>query len=222
MRTPEGGLFVRYSDPVVLSCHIVGNTAAGGGPRSGGGVHCWYANPTFVNCVIRDNAATWGAGLSCYASSPVLTNCTTGANVAGTNGGAMSLELSSAPALVNCVLWGDMPQEIYVFAGTPSVAYSDIQGGQNQPWFDGNTCIDVDPLFADADLRIASGSPCIDAGDTVAVPLDTYDQDGDEVTDELLPFDRDGHMRLVDDLSIPNTGSGYPPVDMGAYEFQGQ
>ena len=39
---------------------------------------------------------------------------------------------------------------------------------------------------------------------------------------DRLPFDLDGHVRLFDDLSIPDTGSGYPPVDMGAYEFQGR
>ena len=73
--------------------------------------------------------------------------------------------------------------------------------------------MDADPLFvapADADYRLAAGSPCIDAGDNGAVPP--------EVTTDL-----DGDPRFVDDLGMPDDGAGTPPiVDMGAYEFQGE
>ncbi len=82
--------------------------------------------------------------------------------------------------LTNCILWGDTPDEIYIFSGTPVVTYSDVQGG----WA-GESNIDADPLFADPDngdyhLKSQAGrwepssqawliddvtSPCIDAGD---------------------------------------------------------
>ncbi|MEE9128819.1 MAG: right-handed parallel beta-helix repeat-containing protein [Phycisphaerales bacterium] len=58
------------------------------------------------------------------------------------------------------------------------------------------------------DYRLASGSPCIDAGDNTAVP-------------EGIDTDLDGNDRFVDDLCTDDTGKGKPPiVDMGAYEFQ--
>ena len=75
-------------------------------------------------------------------------------------------------------------------------------------------------MFADADLRLGSGSPCIDAGDNTAVPADITDLDGDSNTSEPIPLDLDGRLRFVDDLLMPDTGNGdAPQVDMGAYEY---
>ncbi|MDY7109555.1 MAG: choice-of-anchor Q domain-containing protein [Planctomycetota bacterium] len=57
------------------------------------------------------------------------------------------------------------------------------------------------------DYRLAPGSPCIDAGDNMAVP-------------EGVDTDLDGNPRFVDDPATEDTGNGEPPiVDMGAYEF---
>jgi hypothetical protein len=59
------------------------------------------------------------------------------------------------------------------------------------------------------DYHLATGSPCIDAGDNTAVPGD-------------ITTDLDGNPRFVDDPDTVDTGYGDPPVvDMGAYEFQG-
>lgn len=70
--------------------------------------------------------------------------------------------------------------------------------------------IDADALFVapSADLHLAAGSPCIDAGDNAAVPAG-------------IAFDLEGNPRFRDDPATDDTGSGAPPlVDMGAYEFQ--
>jgi hypothetical protein len=64
--------------------------------------------------------------------------------------------------ITNCILWGDTPDEVYVFGGTPGITYSDIQGG-----FSGEGNIDADPLFADPindDFHLLVGSPCIETG----------------------------------------------------------
>ncbi|MEW6071354.1 MAG: right-handed parallel beta-helix repeat-containing protein [Planctomycetota bacterium] len=71
-------------------------------------------------------------------------------------------------------------------------------------------CIDLDPRFVlgapGGDLRLAAGSPCIDAGDNLALP-------------PTLATDLDGHPRRVDDPATPDTGRGTVPiVDMGAFE----
>ena len=36
----------------------------------------------------------------------------------------------------------------------------------------------------------------------------------------IVTTDIDGNPRFVNTPSMPNTGQGSPPVDMGAYEFQ--
>jgi hypothetical protein len=84
-----------------------------------------------------------------------------------------------------------------------TVSYSNVQGGHA-----GAGNIDADPVFADADYRLGSGSPCIDAGDNTAV---------------TEPTDLDGNPRLLDDGCTDDTGNppdDAPYVDMGAYEFQ--
>ncbi len=59
------------------------------------------------------------------------------------------------------------------------------------------------------DLHLSPGSPCIDAGDNNAVPVD-------------IVTDLDGSDRFVDDPDMPDTGMGTPPiVDMGAFEYSG-
>lgn len=61
-----------------------------------------------------------------------------------------------------------------------------------------------------SDYRLASGSPCIDASDNDAVPMN-------------IDNDLDGNPRFVDDPDTKDTGKGDPPiVDMGAYEFQAE
>jgi hypothetical protein len=56
-----------------------------------------------------------------------------------------------------------LPQEIYVFSGTPTVTYSDVQGG-----WPGEGNIDADPRFSSRgrfDYLLRPSSPCIDGGD---------------------------------------------------------
>jgi len=135
----------------------------------------------------------------------------------------------SNPTLTNVIMWGNTAthdgQGIYNTSSNPTISYSNIQncGSSSGVWViacgtNGGGNIAGDPLFVDADgadntpgtaddnLRLQLTSPAIDAGDNVAVPV--------SVTTDL-----DGNPRFVDIPSVPNTGSGTPPiVDMGAYE----
>ena len=64
------------------------------------------------------------------------------------------------------------------------------------------------------DLHLRLDSPCIDDGNNTAVPADTADIDGDGNITEPIPYDLDGHPRIVDgDCNSTSV------VDMGAYEF---
>ncbi len=122
---------------------------------------------------------------------------------------------NSNPTVTNCILWGNIPEEIYD-GGTSitTVTYSDVQGGWPNA---NNTNIDADPRFEDPNnpdpnlqsLRLKPDSLCIDAGDTKAVPAAIW-------------ADLGGNPRVSDDPQTPDTGVSIlgVTVDMGAYEFQ--
>ena len=94
--------------------------------------------------------------------------------------------------MTNCILWGNSAangNQIAVDnASTPSISYSDIQGGQSaiyKPDGDGSTItwgsgnIDADPLFEDSaqgNYHLRKGSPCVDAGTKIGAPEYDYEE----------------------------------------------
>jgi hypothetical protein len=194
-----GGMGTSGGSPMVTSCTFLDNTADfGAGMLNGGG-----SGATVVNSAFSGNTATSdGGGMHNAGSTVTVINCTLTGNSAAVGGGLSNEE--SSPTVANSILWGNSPDE--VSGSTPTVTYSDVQGGAP-----GIGNIDVDPLFVDPgndDYRLSAGSPCIDAASNLAVPIG--------VTTDL-----DGNPRFVDDPCKADTGLGDPPiVDMGAYEFQ--
>ncbi len=128
------------SNPTISNCSIIGNSSEG----SGGGVCCMYhSSPTIINCTITGNSSesNGGGGVSCMQySSPTVEGCTFSANSARRLGGGMCNSSSSSPTVTNCILWADAPSEIY--GGTPTITYSDVQGG-----YSGIGNINADPCF---------------------------------------------------------------------------
>ena len=169
------------------------------------------------------------------ATTPHVVNCTFTGNGAGTDGGGLRSSQCDT-AVTNCILWGnsdaggsDESAQLIRYSGTVIVAHSCVQRWTGTLGGTGN--IGFNPFFLDADgaddivgtedddLRLAIGSPCIDAGDNSGVPADTADLDGNGDTDEPTPVDLDGAARFVDVSVRPDTGNGTAPiVDMGAYE----
>ena len=211
-----GGICSRFNcSPTLINCSFSGNSAT-----YGGGMRDREGSPTLINCTFSGNAASFvGGGMCNYYSNPTLTNCTFSGNSADFHGGGIYSWQYSSPTLANCIIWGNTalngPQIYNEYSSTTTASYSCIAGG-----WTGTGNIDSDPLFVDADgiddifgtpdddLHLLDGSPCIDAGDNSAVPI--------EVTTDL-----DGGPRFVDDPATPDTGQGTPPiVDMGAYEFR--
>ncbi|MBN2210057.1 MAG: hypothetical protein JW709_01560, partial [Sedimentisphaerales bacterium] len=73
------------------------------------------------------------------------------------------------------------------------------------------------------DLRLSSGSSCIDFGLSITQGTihDAEDLDGDGVTIERHPWDLARKPRFVDDPSIEDGFlTDYPAIDVGAYEYQ--
>jgi hypothetical protein len=164
---------------------------------------------------------TTSGGMCNDNSSPTLTNVAFSGNSATGGGGMLNFNLSD-PTLTNVILWSNSGRSISNAGSNPTISYSLLQESSCPT---GTTCgsgmiYNANPQFVDADgadntagtlddnLRLGSGSPAIDAGNNAAVPSG-------------VTADLDNKPRFVDIPSVPDTGSGTPPiVDMGAYEAQ--
>jgi len=138
------------------------------------------SNPTLTSISFSGNMAIEGGGMFIKYSNPTLTDVTFTNNLAENDGGGMSISASNT-TIINSILWGNSPQEIYFSLGLGAnsteltISYSDIQDGEagivtngngTVYWGDGN--IDDYPLFCDpdnGDFTLASNSPCIDTGE---------------------------------------------------------
>lgn len=210
------------SVPTLTRCVFLGNQATRGETRyTLGGALSNHGDVTLINCLLDGNTSHRGGAIGNYGADPVLLNCTLTNNI-GELGGAIFNAQVSNPRVGNSILSRNTGVQIYnwddVGVNNPIVRWSCIQGG-----WPGAGNIDADPVFIDPDgpddipgtedddLRLAAGSPCIDAGHNVLVPA--------SVTTDL-----DGKPRFVDDPVTPDTGNpgtiGPPVVDMGAYEYQ--
>ena len=217
-----GGMDNRESNPTVIGCKFTGNVAF-----NGGGMYNDNSNPAMTNCTFAGNAAVDyfgfggdGGGMGNDESNPTMTGCIFWGNTASDDGNEISLTNSSTIDVGYCDVQGGL---VGIYA----------DGTGNTINWDAASNIDVDPLFVRepndggdgwgddsgtsgvdeganddyGNLRLQSGSLCIDAGDNGAVP-------GGVVSD------LDGFDRFIDDICTVDTGNGTAPIaDMGAYEF---
>jgi len=194
------------STPSVLvfrDCLYSGNTAGG----VGGAVMQATASatpPSWINCVFAANSAS-GNGGAMYVNTGCkadLVNCTVAGNASGGSGGGIFV-LGSGPATVrNGIVWDNSPTGI---VGANATSYTCHQGA-----LAGAGNIVLDPGFVDAadgDLRLAAGSPCVDAGNTTLLV-------------SSVATDFDGEPRAVNVVDAPSgvAAFGYF-IDMGAFEF---
>jgi hypothetical protein len=208
----------------------------------GGGLYA-TAPTAVVNCLFSGNLASdppdnvpfvdTGLGGGVYGDPGValaLKSCTIAANWSRHTAAGASMD----GTFENCILWhnvaqvepGDNPEDLVdqQFEGEVEVSFSSVAGlfDGNGPSFRFPGSIESDPqfvvaptmtnngVFTPGDLHLQGGSPCIDSGSNFVVP-------------EGATTDLDGLPRFVDDLDMPDTGLGAPPlVDMGAFERQTQ
>ena len=193
-----GGIYLYNSDAVLNEMIISDNTAT----YDGAGINCFNSNPAITWSQIYGNTTQWnGAGISCYNNSaPVIQNTTISNNLAYQNGSAIAVLYNSDATILNCIIWDNATNGIYVEpASTLSATYSDIMNGTGQTYF-GTGCIALDPLFADPvndDFQItwanfpvqdSTKSPCINAGDPASPP----DPDGTRADMGSLPYLQSG------------------------------
>jgi hypothetical protein len=213
---PYGGgavSLVDFSELTIQNCIIRNNLAEYGGAL----FLCRHANPTVVGNLIVDNHALENASaVYCANSYPRIVNNTIVGN---------PIHNDANPYIESCAVLSFIAKP--VFAGNiirgndPSVVYMHTQLWKNKDYYTGYNNIedyetvggniDADPLFKDpasGDYRLASASPCVDAGDNTALSPGVV-------------MDLDGLLRFADRPATPDTGNGVPPiVDMGAYEYQ--
>jgi hypothetical protein len=67
----------------------------------GGGVYCYHASPTIINCLFRYNVANYGGGIYNQYCSPVVKKCLFYANGSSYDGGAI-YNLHSSPEIADC------------------------------------------------------------------------------------------------------------------------
>lgn len=194
-----GGIYCDWdSSPAISNCLITGNSAG----LAGGGILCsGNSSPVIINCLIARNSAAGGpgGGICCdgagttFPYSPVLAfpmpkiiNCTITQNSASQPGGGISSFLSR-PAITNCILWEDMPNE--VSGRSISIIYSDVQSG-----YPGRGNTRANPLFVDpggSDWHLKPGSPCIDAGTARSAPAQDTDGHPRDSRPDMGAFEHD-------------------------------
>lgn len=240
--------FAGTASPLLVNVELTGNEAGrhGGGVHNTAPSQLadTFCNPRFWNCVFDANRAVRHGGAYFADShgarpgncSSEFVNCTLQGNTAGGEGGAIRNDhASSSRANVlfrNGIVWGNSDvngrrpsSQLRIAAGRLWVRFSCVEGGVR-----GQGNISGDPLFLDPlgldgvagtlddDLRLATGSPCLDAGNNAYVEADEADLDEDLDLAESLPRDFDNLTRFSDAAQLDSgTGSG-PLVDMGAHE----
>ena len=177
------------SKPTITNCLFRGNSTG----EDGGGMYNNESDPLIVNCLFVENSVklTGGGMYNVNGSTSVVTNCTFVKNSASSGGGMCNT--NSNPTLVNCLFWNNSAEqnpELFNPGSKPIVTHTLVAGG-----YGGTGNIDGDPLFADPDMRLSPGSPCIDAGDNSSVP-------------KAVTTDLDGNPRIINNV-----------VDMGVFEY---
>ncbi len=106
-----GGIFCKFSDPIIANCMINGNAA-----KYGGGICCWWdSSPTITNCTITRNSVERGGGGifydGCkYGDKLIIANCNIGMNTASAGGGICGMSYKGNIIITNCTITGNSAQ----------------------------------------------------------------------------------------------------------------
>lgn len=192
---------------------------------------------TAANCILSGNIADTGGALFNLSGDVSMKNCTITGNTGRLSAGGLYHSYSNVfvgvPTFINCIIWNNLSGPSTNLPASSSYYFSLIvprfvsclianskTGGvwNTSLGTDAGGNLNSDPLFlspvdtslgltSTGNLRLLSGSPAIDAGNSPALPTDTTDIDHDGNISEILPLDLAEAPRLQ--------GSA---VDIGAYE----
>lgn len=189
-----------FNNASLVRCTIVSNTCSScGAVRSDGRM-------SMYNCLIADNVATdhsAGVYFRTYSGSWIK-NCTIAGNRAAAGAGAgLNVVTGDWTHFRNCVIAGNFVGETESnIVRDTEVTFTRCCSPEALNGAKDAENIQAVPVFADAangNYRLASSSPCIDAGRNSEAPAGT---------------DLDGNERIVD-----GKHTGTPVVDIGCYEY---
>ncbi len=146
----SSGSVVTFNNGENSSALLCGFTITNGSATNGGGIYCWYSNPSLQNLIISGNTALGhGGGIRCYEySSPSLQNVTISGNSAD-YGGGINCNYFSNPSLQNVTISGNYAAiggGIYCNYSNPSLVNVTITG--NNAWYGGGiSCAYSYPIF---------------------------------------------------------------------------
>ncbi|GAB5490923.1 MAG: hypothetical protein Phog2KO_11380 [Phototrophicaceae bacterium] len=237
-----GGIYSDTSGSLYMySTHIINNTAIGNGggiynisdmlldkvilsgneADNGGGLYDASANDAFItDSLISGNIANNGAGLYLDNFATTFANLTIAGNFASRNGGSIYSH-NGSQVFTNSIIWGNRPEMPFISVDSElSFNYSLLEALGTASY--SNSLINVDPLFTapelvtnaptiNGDYTLQDSSPAIDAGSTSFLLPTNF---------VLYEYDLAFNNRYVQYISVPDTGEGFPPIDMGAYEVQ--
>lgn len=213
----------------LYNCTLVRNFAQVGSDTSsgsGGAVSAYYGEVALTNCLVAGNTANNGGAFITAGPNGKLTatNCTIIDNTARISGGVSASVSTSTVIIRNSILWGNRAvitpaSNLFKFTnGSVCTSNNCIEGGWDGECSTNNIASDPEfvnpdgpdgiPGTLDDDYRLPYTSPCVDEGNTLDLPPDITDIDGDGDFDEPIPLDLAGGKRVL--------GAG---VDLGAYEI---
>jgi len=221
-----GALICAGGNSLIVNCRFEGNYVVAGRGAQGGALSAmgmtrvW--NCLFIGNWISDGEDGYGAALTSRRIE--IVGCTFAGNRGFNQPTLRAVDLT----MRNTIVWGNRRGDVEIRADeAASVEFSLVEGG-----WPGAGNLDADPQFLDPDgadgdpntvgdndYRLRSVSPCVDAGDGSAVPVDRPDLDRDGNATEPLPYDLAGGPRRVEVRCAVDSGAGGAPnVDVGAYE----
>jgi len=174
--TSAGGGAIRCGDGNPrISNNIIGYNSG----RYGGGLVFNFSGAVIRNNIISNNSGgedfggggIWAYGADALSRPRIVENNTLVNNASVTNGGGIRI-WSTTMLIRNNIIWGNNAPsgpQITTTGGT-TVTYSDIQGG-----WTGSGNLNVIPQFETQNYYLASGSPCIDKGDSSIIYNDPPD-----------------------------------------------
>ncbi|MCD4705856.1 C39 family peptidase, partial [bacterium] len=117
------------------NCVLEGFTITNGNKYCGGGIYFYKSSPEIINCVIKDNQASYGGGMFFYLSSPKISGCVIKNNQTVYYGGAIYSDRSS-PEITNCIISGNNAQRygggIYGYSSSLTMTNCFITGNYSQ------------------------------------------------------------------------------------------
>jgi len=192
------------------NCVLTRFVITGGHGNSAGAIYCRGSSPLIANCLIVGNRAAFSntGAILCVDSQASFVNCTVADNYGGRNGAGLRLD-DSQVTMINCILWGNTPNEVLVDSSSELlVTYTDLAGG-----WPGEGNIDADPLFVRRGAWTDAADP-----DALLGPEDpdaTWSGGDYHLRSEAGRWDNEAQTWTCDEATSPCIDAGDPSSPVG-------